>query len=199
MRRLIGVGGLVMLAAVSGCTQPEPTCEAPGKLTTYFPADNEYGSWHENTAVHETGVALADADTAREQGITIKKVAENLVDGDADAFTSRGMVAFARQDYTDGTYALELRIWQMPDEAGAKEVYEWTQTNDVHYNGNTWTEIAIGDAGRETSVTGLGYRWINARQCACQVESRISPDDANGQTALLDFIKKVLEKLPKKA
>ncbi|MBN2361239.1 MAG: hypothetical protein JXR83_17420 [Deltaproteobacteria bacterium] len=197
MRRSIGIGGMVMLAAVAGCTQPEPTCKAPGKLTGYFPSDNEIGSWHENTAVHEAGIALADADTAREQNITVKKAVEDIVDGDADAFTARGMMAFARQDYVDsGNNNLELRIWQMPDADKATEVYEWTQVNDVHYNGSTWTEVAVGEAGRETVTAG--YRWVNARQCHCQVEARIDPDNAANQTAVIDFLKQVLAKLPHK-
>lgn len=171
-----------VLGLVTACPPPDDKKDAEASIEDFFPEDGEVGEWKEDTSVGKAGVEVANN----------QQEAWDLVDGDADPFTERGMVAFAIEHYTNGTNKIELRIWEMPDEAKCQEVYDWLALNDSLYNGYTWTDLSDG-TGRFCD-TGVDW-WINSHKGAYHVESRYDVNDAEGKTANEAFMKAVLDKI----
>jgi len=163
--RLASSFAVVALFA-AGCST-EPADGGPVAIESLFPADNEVGTWVEDTSVGASGVEVASTPAE----------AEALIDGDAEPFTAHGFSKFAIEHYVDGTPQLELRVWEMPDAAGATEIYDYLVANDSIYMASSWEDVSIGAAGR-ASNTGASW-WVNARSGAYYIEAKIN-DTSNG-------------------
>lgn len=155
----------------------------------YFPADNAIGSW---VARGNTGLEIA---TDPGQPLF------DLINGDAPAVLniSPTIEAFGRKPYTDGTYNLELRIWEFADQATSKAVYDGFIQDNL-YSGNEYQDLSIGDAAR---VGDTGLDWIFNVQKGVyfvDVEYVRSPNAQKTENAALTaakpFVEGVVAKLP---
>jgi len=181
---------LVALSAVAAllltaCPPPDDNGDGDEMpdIAELFPADNEIGSWVEDSSLGGAGV---------EVGRSFSE-AEAIVNGDADSFDGY-MVAFAREYYTDGTAGLELRAYEMGDAAACTEAYDLLIVDNPLYSANTWDAASLGDAGR---IADTGSHWfVNTRKKIFYVEAWIEPNDAPGKTAVESFVETVLEKIP---
>lgn len=161
-----------------------PACggdDGPGetKFEDLFPASSAIGSWTEDSSKGGAGVEVASTD----------KAVTDLINGDADPFTKRGFASFGRQYYTDGTYSLELRIWQMTDATKSTEVYDALPTEDARYGGD-WETLSMGDAAR---ITDRGSSWtLHARKAAYFLEATVGPKDDTSKGSVSSFMSTVI-------
>lgn len=169
------------LSLLLGC--PPPTDDEPVAIESLFPANNEVGTWVEDTSKGQAGVQVSNS--AAE--------AQADVDGDADSFEDT-MVAFAREFYQNGTHTMELRVWQMQDAAACSAVYDELVTSDPLYTSNTWTAASLGEAGR-VADTGTQW-WHNVRKAAYHIEAKTEANDADGKSGAEAMIGAVLDKIP---
>jgi len=175
---------LVTAMFAAACGDDDPTLP---NIATLFPANNEIGSWVEDTSTGTAGVEIA----TDENGIVA------LINGGADAFLSRNYNAFGIEYYTDGTYDLELRIWQFATAAISTEIYTALLTESSTHQTSTWEDSTLGTAGRvaNTSTTW----WFNVRDGAHLLEVTIGESgtapDATSKTAGETFVNGVLAKL----
>ena len=152
-------------------------------IASLFPANNEVGTWVEDTSLGSAGVQVSNSAAQ----------AQADVDGDADSFEDT-MVAFAREFYTSGTHTMELRVWQMQDAAACTAVYDDLVVNDPLYTPNTWSAVSLGEAGR-VADTGSQW-WHNVRKAAYHVEAKTQSNDADGKSGAEAMIGAVLAKIP---
>ena len=174
---------LLLALFAAGCSTepaPAPTVE----IDELFPADNEIGSWVEDTTVGAAGVEIADSPTE----------AEAIIDGDAEPFTAHDFARFAIQNYTNGSEKLELRVWQMADAAAATAIYDYLPANNSIYMASSWEDVSIGEAGR-ASNTGASW-WINARTGAFYVEAKINAVSDAARADAEAFARAVVGKVP---
>lgn len=166
MSRYSRFGMFALVTGLLAACPPVETdpCAVSAAIGDFFPADNAVGSW-----VASNSPALTISNNKAE--------AEADVNGDADSFTAKGMVAFARKGYESDTTTAELRVWQLPDADTTKTVFDDIIVNDTLYSGLSWTDVSLGDAGRY-SDTGANW-WYIARFCAYQVEAKLPNDTAN--------------------
>ena len=159
--------------------------DAEVAIESLFPANQEIGAWAENTNLGDPGVEVYET----------KKAANDRVNGDADPFTDRNFAAFGREFYADGTFTLELRLWQMPDAATATDVYGGILQEDARYKGATWDDLDVGGTAGRIADTGSAWM-INATKSKYFVEaSGITPNDMAGQEAGQSFVRSVLAKI----
>jgi len=180
MKRLLVVT-FALLCFAPGCG---PANKPPAPIDSFFPKDNEVGTWVEDSSVGKAGVEVA----------TTSKETTDLVDGAADPFIEKGMVGFAWQSYVKDTYKLDLRVWQFKSAAAAKEAYDWLFTNASLYKASTWSDLAVGDAGK-VADTG-GSWWLSARKGAYIIEAKILPKDATSRTDVEAIGTAVAGKIP---
>jgi hypothetical protein len=159
-------------------------------IATLFPANNEIGSWSEDsTAVGDSG--------ANPSGVEVAETSQEAVDminGDADVFDNHRFLALGREFYTTGSAKLELRIWRFADAEDATSLYEGLPSEDSRYD-ISWNTASFGDAARMVD-TGVSY-WYNVRTGAYFLEIMgLAPNDAATQTAGEAFLSGVLDKIP---
>ena len=132
-------------------------------LASFFPADDEVSGWTRSPAGSEPQVA-ENADEA-----------EALVDGDIAPFEAAPspFLAFAMQDYTDGTYLNRVRIWEVADAAGCASTYDYLVTDVSTFSSKTWSDESIGDRGR--SASGAAWWWFNACADKYFIEAKVEP------------------------
>ena len=165
-------------------------CSSGTDITALFPANNEVGSWGEDTNVGVAGVEVADSAAA----------ARALVGDDADPFISHGMKAFGWEHYAKDDYGLELRIWQMDSAEDASSVYDFTVTSVQAYAGQTWTSVdSLGDEARIAKISTddvYYFWWLNVRVGEYAIESKIntSTDENVSRQEQQDFIAAVVAK-----
>lgn len=152
-------------------------------IDTLFVKDNEIGTWVEDTSLGSAGV-----ETARTRDGVYA-----LVNGDAEPFIAKGFVAFARERYRSGSYTADVRVWQMKDAAVARDTYSSLVTDVSAYKANTWTDVAIGEAGR-IADTGTTW-WVNAKKAAYVIEVKAQPRDATSETDSKAFATAVASKI----
>jgi len=169
---LLSFGALVAVGC--GPTTPSVT------MADFFPADNEVGSYVKDS----TGLQTAKGATA----------IEGLVDGAGSPFTAKGAQALGWMKYTSGTYKLDARVWQMKDAANATDTYTALLTDAPLYAANTWTDLAVGQAGR-IADTGSSY-WVSARKNAFLIEVVLQPKDTTSRADVETFAKAMVAKLP---
>lgn len=157
---------------------------APSGIETFFPTANEVGGYAEDTSVGKAGVETAKTAAAMEA----------LIDGDAAPFTEKGAVAFAWERYVSGTYKLDARVWQMKDASNTTDTYNHLVANVSLYKANTWTDLAVGEAGR-IADTGSAW-WLNARKGKYLIEVKIVGKDATSRADIETFGKAMAAKLP---
>ncbi|MHB8872520.1 MAG: hypothetical protein ACYC8T_02430 [Myxococcaceae bacterium] len=161
------LAALLTLAALTAACGPANT--PPPSVESYFPKDNEVGAWVGGTTAGKTGVQVA----------TTAKEAEALVNGDAAPFNDKGMVTFAWEKYAKDAYTLDLRVWQFKDASAATDAYGHLVANASLYKAATWTDLAVGDAGR-IADTGTTW-WLNSHKGAFIIEAKINPKDATSR------------------
>jgi hypothetical protein len=172
----------VAALALLGCPPTEENGDELPDIEELFPADNEVGSWVEDTSTGAAGVEVARSYTETWE----------MVDGDADSFED-GLVAFAREYYTDGSMQLQLRVWEMKDADTCSSIYSSLVSDDPLYSANTWEDVSLGEAGR-VADTGTHW-WFNSRSKIFQVEAWIDSNDDPGKSAAQSFLEAVLEKI----
>ena len=165
MKRLLAVT-VALLAVASGCG---PANTPPAAIDSFFPKDNEVGAWVEDTSIGKAGVEVT----------TTAKETTDLVDGSAEPFITEGMVGFGWQSYVNGTYKLDLRVWRFKSAAASQTAFDWLFLNASLYKAATWTELAVGDAGK-IADTG-GSWWVSARKGAYIIEAKVVPKDATSR------------------
>ncbi len=160
-------------------------------IETLFPADNELGSWTEHTVVNDkvcrAGVQVATTD----QGIV------DIINGGAGPFLDRDYNAFGAECYTDGTYELELRVWQFVSAGVADELYAALLTESSTHQSSTWENATFGDQSRVAN-TQTDW-WFNLTEGEHLLEVKILEDgaapDAASKTAGETFVNGVLAKM----
>jgi hypothetical protein len=156
-------------------------------ISTLFPANNEIGSWVEDTTTGTAGVEIATDET----GIVA------LINGGAEPFLARNYNAFGIEYYTDGTYDLELRIWQFATAAISTEMYTALLTESSTHQSSNWDDNTLGAAGRVANTNTTW--WFNTRDGAHLLEVTIGESgaapDAASKTAGETFVNGVLGKL----
>lgn len=175
--------GWAFLAAC-GSSETPPAATA---IESLIPASGEIAGWSEDAAAGAPGV---------EVGKTPAEV-EAKIDGDAEPFSAKSFVAWARQHYAKDGYQLELRIWQMKDDATAAALYDDLVVSVSLYSALTWSNVTVGDAGR-VADSGTTW-WANSRKKAYLVEARIQQKMAADPTARAEvesFAKAVVAKIP---
>jgi hypothetical protein len=168
------------LAACGGSTSTAVTIES------LVPADGEVTGWTEDPAAGAPGVEVAKNNTE----------VEAKIDGDAQPFIDKAFVAWARQNYIKDGFKLELRVWQMKDDATATSLYDDLVASYSLYKTQTWSNLSIGDAGR-VADTGTTW-WYNSRKKLYHVEVRVtqkSAMDATARTEGQSFITAVVAKI----
>ncbi len=158
-------------------------------IETLFPANNAVGAFVEDTAIGAAGVETATDDA----GVVA------LINGGAGPFLQRDYDAFAIEHYTDSTFDLELRVWQLASSAVATDLYTGLLTESSTHQASTWTDASLGDAGR-IADTGATF-WFNVRKGPYLLEQTIAYDsgavvDDPCKTAGQTFINAVLAKIP---
>ncbi|MBI3180282.1 MAG: hypothetical protein HYZ27_11515 [Deltaproteobacteria bacterium] len=156
-------------------------------IESLVPASGEVSGWNEDPATGAPGV---------EVGKTHAEV-EAKIDGDMEPFAAKSFVALARQHYAKDGYQLELRIWQMKDEATATALYSDLATTVSLYSALSWSNVSVGDAGR-VADSGTTW-WVNTRKKAYHVEARVSQKSVADATSRADveaFAKAVVAKIP---
>ncbi len=175
-RALSAVFAATLLAA---CGPAEPS-----GLGSYFPTTADAAGYTEDTSVGKAGVETARTAAA----------IEGLVDGDAAPFIEKGVVAFGWERYVKGTYKLDARLWQMKDASNATDTYNHLVANVTLYLAATWTDLAVGEAGR-IADTGSSW-WLNARKGKYIIEVRIVGKDTTSRADIETFAKAMVAKLP---
>jgi hypothetical protein len=157
MKRLSGIVALAAVLALASCGGG-----SSASLDSFFPADDEVTGWTSSPAGSVPAVA---------NGFN---AAEALVDGDADPFNEAPspFVAFAWQLYVNGDYAMDFRIWEMPDAAGCASLWPYLTAEVATYMSKTWGAESIGDGGH--SAEGAAYWWINSCADKYFLEARVS-------------------------
>lgn len=183
--RPISIVVLVCAILTVGCNgDDDPSLPDIGTL---FPSANEIGSWVEDTTLGAAGVEVATDD----DGIVA------LIDGGAGPFLDRNYNAFGIEHYTDGTYALELRIWQFTTNAIASELYTALLTESSTHQSSTWEDSSLGDTGRVANTNTTW--WFDVRKGSHLLEVNIGESgaapDAASKTAGETFINAVLGKI----
>jgi hypothetical protein len=158
MKRLSGIIVVAAVLALASCGGGGSSAS----LDSFFPADNEVSGWTRTPTGSVPDVA---------NGFN---AAEALVDGDADPFNTAPspFVAFGWQLYTNGDYAMDFRIWEMPDAAGCASLWEYLLSDAATYKSKTWGAESIGDAGH--SAEGAAFWWINSCADKYFLEARVS-------------------------
>ena len=138
--------------------------DQPIDIESLFPADSAIGSFVEDGAAGAAGIEVANS------AATI----EALINGDAVPFNAAGFLVFARQHYTDGgSYSLEVRVYEMPDDATAASLYADLAINRDLYSTQVWSDLTIGAASRIANTNGTTW-WLNAHKGAYYFEVRIN-------------------------
>ena len=163
------LSGIIVLAATLALVSCGGSSSA--SLDSFFPADDEVAGWSRTPA----GSIPAVANGFNE--------AEALVDGDADPFNEAPspFVAFAWQLYANTGYAMDFRIWEMPDAAGCASLWGYLLAQVTTYKSMTWGDESIGDGGH--SAEGAAYWWINSCMDKYFLEARVADAGVPDQTA----------------
>jgi len=175
------------LALAAGCGGGDD--DQPIAIESLFPADNEVGSFVEDTSAGAAGVEVAE--TSAE--------IEALIDGDAVPFDDAGFLVFGRQQYTDGgSYQVEVRVYEMPSATVAAQLYTDLVVERDLYSTNTWSDLAIGEASRIANTNGTSF-WLNVQKGAYYFEVRINQatiDDTVSQANAEAFGTAIAGKIP---
>lgn len=181
-RWLFLVAGAML--AVAGCGGSEE--EKTPSFVELFPANNAVSGWSENTTVGAAGVESATTDLA----------VEGLIDGAAEPFIARDWVAFGWQQYVNGSYHIDLQMWQMASAAVATDLYTGLLV-EGRYDTTFWETITLGDESRvwdtQSQLTGW---WFNVRSGAYYLEAAVTPNDADARTAAETFLAAIVADLP---
>ena len=141
---------------------PSPTDDATGKTTvidfaqkvvaklksgtptpaSLIPAANEIPSWA--YAQDQDHTATANGPIV----VTSQTSATDLIDGGADPFytSSYSASGMAQEFYTNGTYIIEIRIWQMGSTTQAKALFTGLLADSLYSCDNyPWTQVSPSD------------------------------------------------------
>lgn len=177
MKKLL-LSALALVTLACGPATPQPQA-----IDSLFVANNEIGTWVEDTSVGTAGV-----ETARTRDAVYA-----LINGDAEPFIAKGFIAFARERYRKDSYTADLRVWQMKDATVAKDTYDSLVVDAAAYKSNNWTAVTIGDAGR-IADTGSTW-WVNARKGAYVIEVKAQPKDSTTEADAQAFATAVAGKI----
>jgi hypothetical protein len=153
MKALLRLSPIFVLAlALSACGDDET--DLPD-FATLFPADNEIGSYVEARVLaeneHDQGFNWEAGPYVTTDGQDV----EDRIDGAASHFINAGFANFGLEDYTNGTYDIELHIWQMKTPAGATTAMDEATTD------TTWTDASLGEAARvQNQNTSSLFTWF---------------------------------------
>jgi len=178
---------LALVAFAPACGGGGDDDDTPPSIDTFFPADNDVSGWVEDTSVGAAGVEVADTDDE----------AWALIDGDNEPFHAHGFVVFARQNYVNGSYTLEARIWDMGTASAEETLYSALLTEAATYSAQSWEDLTLGDESR-IADTGA-YWWVNARKGAYHVEVKINQTTASDTTSrghAETFASAILSRIP---
>jgi hypothetical protein len=116
------------------------------------------------------------------------------IDGAAADYSSQNFVAWARgQSYVNGSYSLELQIWQYAGASDASGIYSALP----HMTGfqSNWTDVSgIGGAAR-VADTGANY-WFEAIKDAYLVELKNITHDPTAKSDAQAFLAALVAGLP---
>jgi hypothetical protein len=165
MKRLIVVLALCV-AGCGGSSNAGPDASTPVTLQSLFPADNAVTGWAVDTTQSPSGVETYTTEVA---------VEATSVDGDITPFQDVGFVGLGRVFYKNATLIMELRVWQMKDAASGATAYTQVLTDPpaTHYKDITFTDTAIGSAGRTGFFNPQWY--VDSYKGAYFVEARLKP------------------------
>lgn len=193
MKALLPFAGLFVL----GCGP------ASVSIPSLFPADGQSGG---GTAPQVSNYVAATGGlrTNQKQGLNVaqgRTEIEKLIDGDADLYLQKDVVALGWEVYTSDmsgkTYQADVRLWQMKDSAKAVETWDYllTASNGLH-KAQSWTDLSVGAAGRIAN-TGGSY-WVNTRKGVYIVDVIVSttPVDDMAKEDAKTFATTMTSKMP---
>lgn len=186
---------LVLVGVIFGlnvCSSDDGDGGTTTTIASFFPANNEVGSWAEEEMINADGINMNPT------GVEVGKnhdEAVAILNGDAGLFTEYGFLTVGREFYTDGTNSLELRIWQMPSAEVATNIYNDLLTKSASYENKDWQDIALGDAGRFCG--NVNVYWYNVRKGKYYINIKeVLPYTDAGKAAAENFSSAVLAKIP---
>lgn len=193
MKRFIAVLAIACAAVlVTGCggTSSTPADAGAVKMEDLFPKDNDIAGWAQDTTADTKTGPTVFSDQA--------DVDKTDIDGDVVPFNNVGFKALGREHFKKDTFKLDLRVWQMKDTAAGTKIYtDLPATPNSKYAALTWTDVAIGTAGRHAN-SGTMWR-INSHKGPYFLEITIVTSEATDTATRdqgIDMLKFVANKIP---
>jgi hypothetical protein len=154
-------GSLLIAVASSSCSKESTTVS----IDTLVPSENAVSGWtfdpaHPAQPVAKTNPEFLDSPPTGIYG----------TDGGGVPFVDHNFVSFVERWYINsnfGNYDVKLWLFQMPDSATAKQLYDDLRSDpryerNTHQTTNNWESVSVGEAGR-VADTSTAY-WLNARK-----------------------------------